>query len=165
MKEKIHPAYKEVNVTCACGETFKTRSTYTKEKMSVEICSKCHPFFTGKQKFVDTAGMVQKFQKKWASTEAQEAQQKTQLRKEKELAEKKREEALKKAKQPPPKDKKKTASASQSKDKGATPQTDTVLTTESKETDVSSTVVSEPAPTAVIPTVATPQPEQKAEGL
>jgi large subunit ribosomal protein L31 len=63
MKEKIHPAYKEATVTCGCGETFKTRST--KEKILVEICSKCHPFFTGKQKYVDTAGRVEKFQRKY----------------------------------------------------------------------------------------------------
>jgi large subunit ribosomal protein L31 len=63
MKEKIHPAYKEATVTCGCGETFKTRST--KEKIVVEICSKCHPFFTGKQKYVDTAGRVEKFQRKY----------------------------------------------------------------------------------------------------
>ena len=63
MKDKIHPAYKEATVTCGCGETFKTRST--KEKIVVEICSKCHPFFTGKQKLVDTAGRVEKFQRKY----------------------------------------------------------------------------------------------------
>jgi large subunit ribosomal protein L31 len=68
MKEKIHPAYKEATVTCGCGETFKTRST--KEKIVVEICSKCHPFYTGKQKYVDTAGRVEKFQRKynWGKT-------------------------------------------------------------------------------------------------
>ena len=63
MKEKIHPAYQDVTVTCGCGESFKTRSTRT--KIGVEICSKCHPFYTGKQKFVDTAGMVEKFQRKY----------------------------------------------------------------------------------------------------
>jgi large subunit ribosomal protein L31 len=63
MKDKIHPQYKEATVTCGCGETFKTRST--KEKIVVEICSKCHPFFTGKQKLVDTAGRVEKFQRKY----------------------------------------------------------------------------------------------------
>ena len=66
MKKDIHPVYKEATVTCACGETFKTRST--KEKIMVEICSKCHPFFTGKQKFVDTAGRVERFQKKYGRT-------------------------------------------------------------------------------------------------
>lgn len=63
MKDKIHPEYKEATVICGCGETFKTRST--KEKIVVEICSKCHPFFTGKQKYVDTAGRVEKFQRKY----------------------------------------------------------------------------------------------------
>ncbi|MFO7866959.1 MAG: 50S ribosomal protein L31 [Candidatus Aminicenantes bacterium] len=63
MKEKIHPEYKECRVTCACGNTFKTRST--KDEIRVEICSECHPFFTGKQKFVDSAGRVEKFQKKY----------------------------------------------------------------------------------------------------
>lgn len=63
MKEKIHPRYVEATVTCGCGETWKTRST--KEKISTEICSKCHPFFTGKQRYVDTAGRVEKFQRKY----------------------------------------------------------------------------------------------------
>ena len=63
MKEKIHPDYKKSIVTCACGETFETRST--KDKIAVEICSKCHPFFTGKQKLMDTAGRVERFHKKW----------------------------------------------------------------------------------------------------
>ena len=63
MKDKIHPNYVEATVTCACGETFKTRST--KAAIRVEICSKCHPFFTGKQKFVDAAGRVEKFTKKY----------------------------------------------------------------------------------------------------
>ena len=63
MKENIHPTYVEATVTCGCGETFKTRST--KASSQVEICSKCHPFYTGKQKFVDTAGRVEKFQRKF----------------------------------------------------------------------------------------------------
>lgn len=63
MKAKIHPKYVEAVVTCGCGETFKTRST--KPRIQVEICSKCHPFYTGKQKYVDTAGRVEKFQKKY----------------------------------------------------------------------------------------------------
>jgi len=72
MKEGIHPKYVEATVTCGCGETWKTRST--KEKIAVEICSKCHPFFTGKQKYVDTAGRVEKFQRKygWGIKKAQE---------------------------------------------------------------------------------------------
>jgi large subunit ribosomal protein L31 len=63
MKEKIHPEYVETNVTCGCGNHFKTRSTM--KEIRVEICSNCHPFYTGKQKFVDTAGRVEKFQKKY----------------------------------------------------------------------------------------------------
>ncbi len=64
MKDKIHPSYKESTIICACGETVHTRST--KQAIRVEICSKCHPFFTGKQKFVDSAGRVDKFMKKYA---------------------------------------------------------------------------------------------------
>ena len=63
MKSDIHPKYFKSTVTCGCGNTFETGST--KEKIAVEICSKCHPFFTGTQKFVDTAGRVEKFQKKF----------------------------------------------------------------------------------------------------
>lgn len=63
MKEKIHPEYKEAKVVCACGETFITRST--KPLIKVDICSKCHPFYTGKQKIVDTEGRVEKFMKKY----------------------------------------------------------------------------------------------------
>jgi large subunit ribosomal protein L31 len=63
MKDKIHPKYAEATVTCACGNTFKTRTTVGDVK--VEICSACHPFFTGKQKLVDTAGRVEKFLKKY----------------------------------------------------------------------------------------------------
>ena len=63
MKEKIHPHYKEATIICACGEVIHTRST--KPSIRVDICSKCHPFFTGKQKFVDSAGRVEKFMKKY----------------------------------------------------------------------------------------------------
>jgi large subunit ribosomal protein L31 len=63
MKAGIHPAYEELNVICACGSTFKTRSTH-KGDIRVEICSSCHPFFTGRQKLVDTEGRVDRFQKK-----------------------------------------------------------------------------------------------------
>jgi large subunit ribosomal protein L31 len=63
MKEGIHPEYVESTVICACGETFKTRST--KKELNVGICSKCHPFFTGKQKYLDSAGRVEKFKKKY----------------------------------------------------------------------------------------------------
>ena len=63
MKPGIHPEYSEITVTCACGEKFQTRST-RKGDLHVEICSACHPFFTGKQKLVDTAGRVEQFQKR-----------------------------------------------------------------------------------------------------
>ncbi len=63
VKKGIHPEYKMTKVTCACGNTFETRSTV--EKLTVEICSNCHPFFTGKQKLVDTAGRVEKFIRKY----------------------------------------------------------------------------------------------------
>src|SRR6185503_919078 len=72
MKKDIHPDYKEAQVTCGCGNSFKTRST--RDKIAVEVCSNCHPFYTGKQKFVDTAGMVEKFQRKWKGEAAQKAQ-------------------------------------------------------------------------------------------
>jgi large subunit ribosomal protein L31 len=64
LKEGIHPDYKEVKVVCACGETFMTRST--KQDIHLDICSKCHPFYTGKQKIVDAEGRVEKFKKKYA---------------------------------------------------------------------------------------------------
>ena len=63
MKEAIHPKYEETTITCACGNVIHTRST--KQNIRVEICSKCHPFFTGKQKLVDTGGRVDKFKKKY----------------------------------------------------------------------------------------------------
>ena len=64
MKAKIHPEYKEVSVVCACGETFVTRST--RKDLRLEICSKCHPFFTGKQKLIDTAGRVERFNRRYS---------------------------------------------------------------------------------------------------
>ena len=64
MKAAIHPVYEEINVICACGHTFKTRSTH-KGDIRVEICSSCHPFFTGKQKLLDTEGRVERFSKKF----------------------------------------------------------------------------------------------------
>jgi large subunit ribosomal protein L31 len=67
MKEGIHPKYAESKVSCACGYSFSTRST--KPIIKLEICSNCHPFFTGKQKLIDTAGRVEKFQKRFAKTE------------------------------------------------------------------------------------------------
>ncbi|GAB4453207.1 MAG: 50S ribosomal protein L31 [Armatimonadaceae bacterium] len=63
MREGIHPKYQAVEVSCACGNTFTTRSTV--DKINVEICSVCHPFFTGKQKIVDTEGRVEKFRQKY----------------------------------------------------------------------------------------------------
>ena len=67
MKEGIHPKYTEATVRCACGETFTTGST--KQNLRIEICSKCHPFFTGKQKFVDSGGRVDRFNKKYGLTD------------------------------------------------------------------------------------------------
>jgi large subunit ribosomal protein L31 len=64
LKAGIHPEYKEVKVNCACGETYITRST--RSDIHLDICSKCHPFFTGKQKIVDAEGRVEKFKKKYA---------------------------------------------------------------------------------------------------
>src|SRR4026209_698153 len=74
MKKGIHPEYKEVTVKCGCGNTFTTRSTKG-GTIAVEICSNCHPFYTGKQKFVDTAGMVERFQKKWTGDMAKQARE------------------------------------------------------------------------------------------
>ena len=65
MKPGIHPAYQEINVICACGHKFRTGSAH-KGDIRVEICSNCHPFFTGKQKLIDTEGRVDRFQKKYA---------------------------------------------------------------------------------------------------
>lgn len=66
MKKGIHPEYHEVNVVCACGHTFTTRSTYKSDLLHLEICSSCHPFFTGKQKLIDSAGRVERFRRKYA---------------------------------------------------------------------------------------------------
>lgn len=63
MKRDIHPNYGQATVSCACGETFTTGST--KKELKVEICSKCHPFYTGKQRLIDTGGRVEKFNKKY----------------------------------------------------------------------------------------------------
>lgn len=64
MRENIHPQYKRATVTCVCGNTFETRSTAG--NLKIEICSKCHPFYTGKQKLLDSAGRVERFNKKYA---------------------------------------------------------------------------------------------------
>ncbi len=66
MKQGIHPEYKEIKVTCSCGNAFVTRSTSGRETLLIEVCAKCHPFYTGKQKIVDTAGRVDRFQQKYA---------------------------------------------------------------------------------------------------
>ncbi|MBM5575037.1 MULTISPECIES: 50S ribosomal protein L31 [Deefgea] len=65
MKAGIHPNYEEINVTCSCGNAFKTESTLCKD-LHVEVCAECHPFYTGKQKIVDTAGRIEKFNSKFA---------------------------------------------------------------------------------------------------
>ena len=69
MKKGIHPKYEQANITCACGNVVETRSTA--KEINVEICSKCHPFFTGKQKLVDTAGRVERFKRKYGIKDAQ----------------------------------------------------------------------------------------------
>jgi large subunit ribosomal protein L31 len=66
MKTETHPDYHEVQVVCACGSSFQTRSTYKDRVLHVEICSSCHPFFTGKQKLIDSAGRVERFNRKYA---------------------------------------------------------------------------------------------------
>ncbi len=78
MKEKIHPEYKETTITCACGEVIHTKST--KQNIKIEICSKCHPYYTGKQKLMDTAGRVEKFKKRFAKKKPAKAK-KTRVKK------------------------------------------------------------------------------------
>jgi len=75
MKENLHPTTHEIMVTCACGNTFPTISTLS--AISVDICSKCHPFFTGKQKLMDTEGRIERFQKKYEKAAAAQAAKKT----------------------------------------------------------------------------------------
>ncbi len=65
MKADIHPAYRDITVTCSCGNSFQTRSTTRVAALSVDVCSGCHPFYTGQQKTVDTAGRVDKFRRKY----------------------------------------------------------------------------------------------------
>lgn len=67
MQKEIHPAYQDVVVTCSCGNKFTTKSTLSKEALHIEVCSLCHPFYSGKQKLVDSAGRVDKFRKKYAT--------------------------------------------------------------------------------------------------
>ncbi len=70
MKKKIHPEYKETTIACACGEVVHTKST--KQNIKTDICSKCHPFFTGQQKLIDSAGMVEKFRKRYGKKSSDE---------------------------------------------------------------------------------------------
>ena len=72
-KTGIHPNYNEITIKCACGSAFQTRSTH-KGDIVLEICSACHPFFTGKQKLVDTAGRIERFRRKFAATDAKKAE-------------------------------------------------------------------------------------------
>ena len=67
MKENIHPDYHEIEVICSCGNSFKTRSTYADDTLHIEVCSNCHPFYTGKQKIVDSAGQVDKFRRRYGN--------------------------------------------------------------------------------------------------
>ncbi|MGC1783512.1 MAG: 50S ribosomal protein L31 [Acidobacteriaceae bacterium] len=72
-KQGIHPNYETIRVQCACGNVFETRSTH-KGEIHMEICSNCHPFFTGKQKMIDTAGRVERFRRKYAKADASKAE-------------------------------------------------------------------------------------------
>lgn len=79
MKPNIHPKYHDIKVVCTCGNTFVTRSTMEKDQLSLEVCSMCHPFYTGTQKIVDTAGRVDRFRQKYgrkATNKADDSQQK-----------------------------------------------------------------------------------------
>lgn len=75
MKAGIHPDYQETTITCACGTVYRTRST--RQNISIGICAACHPFFTGQQKFVDTAGRVEKFARRFGSVRAARAKKAT----------------------------------------------------------------------------------------
>lgn len=70
MKKNLHPEYTATTVSCTCGNTFETRSTLKSDKMSVEVCSNCHPFYTGKQKLMDTGGRVARFQARYGKKDA-----------------------------------------------------------------------------------------------
>lgn len=67
MKTDLHPTYEDITVHCGCGNTFQTKSTLLNKELRLDICSECHPFYTGKQKMVDTAGRIEKFNKRYAS--------------------------------------------------------------------------------------------------
>lgn len=73
MKPNIHPEYKEIKVTCSCGSVFTTRSTMAKDVLSLEVCAKCHPFYTGTQKIIDTAGRVDRFRQKYGTRDKETA--------------------------------------------------------------------------------------------
>lgn len=77
MKNDIHPAYVETQVTCTCGAKFTTRSTATSGKITADVCSQCHPFYTGKQKLMDTGGRVARFQARYGKKEDAKASAKT----------------------------------------------------------------------------------------
>ena len=80
MRQGIHPEYVDTHVTCSCGNTFTTRST--KAELHVELCNQCHPFYTGKQKLVDTGGRVERFQKKYAARPRRKADESAEAPKE-----------------------------------------------------------------------------------
>ena len=67
MQKDIHPAYENIKVVCSCGNTFETRSTSGKDELHLDVCSSCHPFYTGKQKIMDTAGRVEKFKSRYGA--------------------------------------------------------------------------------------------------
>lgn len=73
MKPDIHPAYAETTVTCTCGNTFVTRSTATSGQIHADVCNECHPFYTGKQKLVDTGGRVERYNRRYAKSAAAKA--------------------------------------------------------------------------------------------
>jgi len=73
MKPDIHPKYKEIKVSCSCGSVFTTRSTLDKDQLSLEVCAMCHPFYTGTQKIMDTAGRVDRFRQKYGMKGKEEA--------------------------------------------------------------------------------------------
>ncbi|KAA1245449.1 50S ribosomal protein L31 [Mycobacterium simiae] len=73
MKTDIHPAYEEITVVCGCGNTFQTRSTKPGERIVVEVCSQCHPFYTGKQKILDSGGRVARFERRYGKRTKDEA--------------------------------------------------------------------------------------------
>jgi large subunit ribosomal protein L31 len=75
MKPNLHPEYKDVKVTCSCGSAFITRSTLGAESLSLEVCSMCHPFYTGTQKIVDAAGRVDRFRQKYGRKTAEKAEE------------------------------------------------------------------------------------------